>query len=62
MLRDAMEKPHRIKWVEAERELAIRGIFPTPRPNPNTGFFPPDDSHALPITDQLGWPQPFSEK
>ncbi len=30
MLSQRKAKSHRMKWVEAERELAIRGVFPLP--------------------------------
>lgn len=35
MLSQTTPKPHRIKWVEAERALAVRGIvFPSHVPSP----------------------------
>lgn len=27
MLRQNQMKPHKVKWTEAERELAVRGVF-----------------------------------
>jgi len=30
MLRQSEPKSHTLRWAEAERELAIRGVFPAP--------------------------------
>ena len=36
-------KPHRVKWAEAERELAIRGVYPST-------FLSDPDFSAMPPT------------
>lgn len=51
MLSQRTTKPHSVQWAEAERELAIRGVFLPPQPVIREYFSTPDDSH-LPLTDE----------
>ena len=55
MLRETT-KPHRIKWIEAERELATRGIYP---PSHSIGHvhFPVGSDHGLPHQNKIHDPQ-----
>ena len=39
-------KPHRIKWIEAERELATRGFFFPSHPTGHV-YFPVENEHDL---------------
>ena len=51
MLSQRTTKPHSVKWAEAERELAIRGIFLPSHPANREHFSTPNDTYA-PQTDE----------
>ena len=44
MLSQRTTKPHSVQWAEAERELAIRGIFLPPYPVSHEYFSIPKDA------------------
>ena len=52
MLKKRTVKPHRIKWIEAERELATRGVFP-PSHSISYEYFPIDDEYRLPHPNKV---------
>ena len=49
-------KPHRIKWIEAERELAALGIFLPSHSNGHANF-PVKSDDGLPHQDKIHVPQ-----
>ena len=52
MLSQPTTKPHRVKWAEAERELAIRGVFLPPPPVVREYFSTPNDSLVPQIAEE----------
>ena len=44
MLNESTVKPHKVKWIEAERELAVRWIF-IPDHSVVYGYFPIHNEH-----------------
>ena len=54
MLSQPTTKSHRVKWAEAERELAIRGIFLPPLPVSREYFSTPNDSYVPQTTEDPG--------
>ena len=53
MLSQPKTKPHKVKWAEAERELAIRGVFLPPPPVSREYFSTPDDPYVPQTTEEL---------
>ena len=56
MLSQPTTKPHRIKWAEAERELAIRGVF-LPSPLVSREYFSTPNDPYVPQTTEDTDPQ-----
>ncbi len=52
MLSQPTTKPHKVKWAEAERELAIRGVFLPSPPVSREYFSTPNDPYVPQIIDE----------
>ena len=52
MLSQRTTKPHSVQWAEAERELAIRGVFPSPHPVNPEYFSTPKDTYVPQTTEE----------
>ena len=53
MLSQPTTKSHRVKWAEAERALAIRGVFLPSTPVGREYFSTPNDSYVPQPTEDL---------